>query len=112
MEEIAKILAKGYLYFESSSTTTPQWTQFYNKFKSEFSKELKSIGATNIVFSKGHFCISGFFTSKDNRICYFSLGDVRGSQENLMYRSAQSYKDYSGGSNQWVRIAKGMGERM
>jgi len=36
--------------------------EFYRTFKSEFRKELKSIGATNIVFSRGHFYVSGFFT--------------------------------------------------
>ena len=49
----------------SSCGTTTQWNRFYSTFKSEFRKELKKIGAQEIVFSKGHFYLSGFFTHKE-----------------------------------------------
>lgn len=112
MNNILKTLETGYLYFESSSTTTKQWTDFYNSFKREFNKELKQLGATNIVYNKGHFCLTGFFTSKSGQIYYFSLGDVRSSNVNLMYRTADHYKDWKGGSNQWVHIHTDMHEQM
>lgn len=102
------------LGFESSSTLTPEFAQFYRTFKNEFTKELKSIGATAIVFSRGHFYISGFFTV-DGQAWYFSISDVRGSEyrmPQLMYRTAKHYKDYTGGSNQWVDIEAGMANRM
>ncbi len=112
MNNIAQTLKNGYLIFESSSTTTKQWTDFYNLFKKEFNKELKNLNATNIKYSKMHFCLSGFFTSKTGQIYYFSLGDVRGSNINLMYRTATSYTDYKGGGNQWVKIESGMFDNM
>lgn len=100
--------------FESSSTLTPEFAQFYRTFKSEFTKELKSVGATDIVFSRGHFYVSGFCTI-NGQIWYFSLSDVRGSEyylPNLMYRTAKHYKDFTGGSNQWAKIEAGMTSRM
>lgn len=112
MDKIAQTLETGYLYFESSSTTTKQWTDFYNLFKREFNKELKQVGATNIVYHKGHFGLSGFFTTKSGQIYYFSLSDVRGSNVNLMYRTADHYKDWKGGSNQWIQIQTGMHEQL
>ena len=111
MKKTIELLKQG---FESSTGTTPEFRTFYSTFKKEFTKELKSIGATEIVFSKGHFYISGFFTV-DNQAYYFNLGDVRGSEyrmPNLMYRTAEHYKDYTGGSNRWVDIETGMSEKM
>lgn len=111
MNKSIQMLKQG---FESSSTLTPEFAQFYRTFKSEFTKELKSIGATDIVFSRGHFYISGFFTV-DGQAWYFSISDVRGSEyrmPQLMYRTAKHYKDYTGGSNQWVDIETGMANRM
>lgn len=108
--------------FESSSGLTPEFAQFYRTFKSEFTKELKSIRATNIVFSRGHFYVSGFFTV-DDQAYYFSLSDVRGMDysllwnpdncmSQLLYRTAKNYKDYTGGMNQYVKIGEGMAQEM
>jgi len=66
------------------------------------------------VFSVGHFYISGFFTVGE-KIFYFSLPDVRGFEfrfQDLMYRTAKHYKDYTGGGNQWVKIETGMAKNM
>ena len=111
MKDTIRLLKQG---FESSTGTTPEFRTFFFTFKREFKQELESIGATNIVFSRGHFYISGFFTI-DKQAYYFNLGDVRGSEyrmPNLMYRTAKDYKDYTGGSNRWVNIEKGMAENM
>lgn len=104
--------------FESSSGLTEEFKHFYNTFKKEFTIELRTIGATEIKFSRGHFYISGFFTI-DGQAFYFSLSDVRGFIYNnlkdpyscihkLLYRTAQNYKDYTGGANQWISIESGM----
>jgi len=109
--------------FESSSTLTPEFAQFYRTFKSEFTKELKSIGATMIEFSRGHFYVSGFFTTPDGQAWYFSLSDVRGMEyglkmnpdscmNKLLYRTAKHYKDYTGGHNRYAKIAPGMAQEM
>jgi hypothetical protein len=119
MKKSRAMLLEG---FESSTGLTPEFAQFYRTFKSEFTKELKSIGATNIVFSRGHFYVSGFFTV-NGQAYYFSLSDVRGMDyslrnnpdscmSQLLYRTAQHYKDYTGGMNQYVRIGQGMAQEM
>ena len=113
MNIIITLLRKG---FESSSGKTPEFITFCRAFKKYFTKELKSIGATNIVFSNGHFDITGFFTSESGQIYYISLPDVRGAEfknnYELMYRTAEHYKDYLGGGNQWAEISEGMATQM
>ena len=119
MKQTLKLLLKG---FESSSFTTPEFKAFYNTFKKEFTKELLSIGATAITFSRGHFYVSGFFTI-GTQAWYFSLSDVRGMEyglrinpdscsNKLLYRTAKDYKDYTGGGNRYAKIQEGMAEEM
>lgn len=113
MKKTINLLRGG---FESSSGLTPEFANFYKVFKSEFTKELKSIGATDIKFSRGHFYVSGFFTL-DGQAYYFSLNDVRGhfSDHNLpklLYRTAKDYKDFTGGMNRYATIQPNMGENM
>jgi hypothetical protein len=105
--------------FESSSGTTPEFMNFVRTFRSEFTKELKSIGATDIQIGKGHFYVSGFFTV-DGQAWYFSLSDVRGMEYclnqscmgKLLYRTAKNYKDFTGGQNRYAKIETGMAENM
>ena len=59
MNKSTELFKSGHV---SSCGTTTQCNRFYSTFKSEFRKELKKIGAQEIVFSKGHFYLSGFFT--------------------------------------------------
>lgn len=119
MKQSLILLKQG---FESSSGKTPEFLAFFRTFKKEFTKELQFLGATNVQFSRGHFYLSGFFTL-GTQAWYFSLSDVRGMdyvlQHNpdscmaqLLYRSANDYKDYSGGANQYVRIESGMSAKM
>jgi hypothetical protein len=119
MKKTLALLQKG---FESACNKTEEFKSFCRTFKSEFTKELNTIGATNIVFSNGHFYISGFFTV-NNKIWYFSLPDVRGMEyglkvnpdgcmNKLLYREAKHYKDYSGGQNRYAKIEPGMAEEM
>ena len=117
MNKTLELLRRG---FESATVKTPEFMAFVRTFRSEFTKELKSVGATNIKVEAGHFYISGFFTSASGQVYYFSLSDVRvmdfvlqsGRSIELMYRTASDYKDFRGGGNQWVDIGNGMAERM
>lgn len=101
--------------FESSCYETEEFRAFFNTFKREFTKELKSIGATNIKFNKGHFYVSGFYTI-GTQAWYFSISDVRGMSRlkeiNLLYRKCNDYTDYTGESNRYVEINTGMGAGM
>jgi hypothetical protein len=116
MKKAIQMLQAG---FESSSGLTPEFAQFYRTFKSEFTKELKSQGATDIVFNRGHFYVSGFCTI-NGQAWYFSLSDVRGMEYclnqscmgKLLYRTAKNYKDFTGGQNRYATIRQGMGEDM
>jgi len=111
MKKSIQLLQQG---FESSSGLTPEFKQFYIIFKSEFTKELKSQGATDIVFSKGHFYVSGFCTI-DGQAWYFSISDVRDSSYSIgkmLYRTVTDYKDYTGGQNRYADFKTGMGNKM
>ena len=101
MKEFIKMLGNG---LESSSQTTPEFLATYKIFKKEFTKILKDKGCTDIQIGKGHFYVSGFFTSGTGQIWYFSCQDFRDPPKNLMYRTAKHYKDYTGGSNQWAAL--------
>ena len=119
MKKSLELLKKG---FQSSSGTTQEFLTFVTIFRSEFKKELKSIGATDIRIGRGHFYISGFFTI-DGLIWYFSLSDVRQMKyalecgydnlsSKLMYRTAKHHQDYSGGQNRFAKIETGMAKNM
>jgi hypothetical protein len=93
--------------FQSSSGLTPQFKEFYNTFKKEFTAFLKVRGCYDIDMSRGHFYVSGFFTMPDHKIYYFSFGDVRwpmGSKYRMLFRTAEDYADYTGGQNYYVEI--------
>ena len=97
-------------YFESSCYETPQYKTWYRTFKREFSKFLTDNGATNIQIGKpNHFDMSGFFTNHAGQIFYFSISDLRWSKDTMLVRTAKDYKDYTGGTNQFVSL-KSLGE--
>ena len=109
MLKVIELLSRG---FESASVKTPEFKRFATIFKREFKKELEKVGVTDIKFSIGHFYISGFFTTKTGVMYYFTLPDVRGRVESLLYRTAKDYKDYTGGMNQYVKIMPNMVYKM
>lgn len=113
MKKTLALLAQG---FESSSQVTQEFKVFTKVFKNEMTKELKKLGATDIkVGTGGHFCLSGFF-KVDEQWFYLSLSDVRDSEYlisqgrpiELLYRTAQHDKDFTGGGNQYVNIEPNM----
>jgi len=119
MKKSLALLRNG---FQSASNKTPEFKSFCRTFKSEFSKELQKLNATNVIFSFGHFSITGFFTI-GTQAWYFSLPDVRGMEygmvnnpdsclNKLLYRTAKDYKDYTGGQNRFAKIETGMAEEM
>lgn len=112
MKRTVALLERG---FQSSTGKTPEFLEFVKVFKKEFNDELKSIGVKDVKYNVGHFYISGFFTNTDGQIVYFSLPDVRGfvhgfvnnsnsCMNQLLYRKAKSYSDYTGGQNRYAKI--------
>lgn len=70
----------------------------YSKQKNLTKKVLKDNGFENIEISNNYYYFSGFAT-KNEKIIYFSSGDVRLNKNNLLIRTATSYKDFTGGCN-------------
>lgn len=98
-------LTKYNQHFESSSSATPQWISFYKTACKFFRRILKDT-AEKILMFNGHFYFSGFLTVKNTaKIYYFSISDVRfGLERGLLIRTAQHYKDYTGGPNHFIPI--------
>lgn len=75
---------------------------FFTKERNRIAKKLTELGCKDLYISRQFYYYSGFFTSKTGQIYYFSISDMRHFPENqLLYRTATSYKDYSGGGNQY-----------
>jgi len=114
MRKAANLLSYGESHFGSGCYNTEEFHEFFDLFKRSFTRELKCVGATDIEFSKGHFYLSGFFTV-NHQAYYFSLSDVRSqfsNPEKLLVRTADSYKDYTGGHNNYFKIQSGMSQYM
>lgn len=115
MKKTLQLLRGG---FESSSHETPEFNEFFKVFVSEFKRELKKYyKVKDFHLSKGHFYISGFFRLEDDRIFYVSTWDVRYFQFSdisntgvnfLLIRTAKSFTDFHGGSNNYIKMAKDM----
>jgi len=102
-----KALQETQKTFESASNRTPEYLSWHRLFKREFKKFLTNKGATQIEIGKpNHFDMSGFFTLT-GQIWYFSVSDIRWSKESMLIRTAKSYKDYTGGMNQFISLQGG-----
>lgn len=79
-----------------------QWNKYYRKIAAAMKVEMSKIGLDNISLSRGHKSLTGFATNPDSgKIIYLSLSadfDIT----NILVRTAESYKDYRGGSNHYV----------
>lgn len=85
------------------SDLSPAFKSAFRMEKNRITKHLTSIGCTEIKFDYGFEYFSGFFTSKSGQVYYLSAStDKVGNYDQLMYRTARNYKDFSGGTNQWV----------
>jgi hypothetical protein len=90
--------------FVTASNKTPEYLTWHSKFKRAFTKFLQSKGATRIeIGSPNHFDMSGFFTI-NNQAWYFRIEDLRWSKDKMLIRTARSYKDYTGGHNQYASL--------
>lgn len=79
---------------------------FFKKYfapilRSELKKMASAIGAT-LVLNVNHFEAYGFFC-RDGKYVYFSISDVRywDWYDKVLYRTAESTSDYTGGSNMY-----------
>jgi len=88
--------------FESSSSLTPEFAEFSKQVR----KELKALPGYGLVsYSRGHFEFTAFLENvSTGKLVYVSCSDVRFFRDewfnNLLIRTAQHDKDYTGGRNQ------------
>jgi hypothetical protein len=93
--------------------TSPSFKSFARKFKNSFNKELAKVSAKIVGYTTGHYYVSGFFETKNGNLYYFSISDVRYFDfGEMLYRTAEHLKDFTGGSNQYVTIDDDMVEKM
>jgi hypothetical protein len=91
-----------------------RFKKLYNKFRVEFAFALKERGCKGVVFHKGHYYWSVFWTDAQGQIWYACTPDFRnfrfgdGYFGSMYYRTAESYKDYTGGVNQFVKFSEDM----
>jgi hypothetical protein len=112
MKKVLTLLANG---FESGSYVDENFKTFVRVFRTEITKELKKLGATDIKITSGHFYVSGFF-KVGSQWFYLALSDVRDAQYvlaqgrpyEMVYRTARDTYDFTGGSNRYVQIEDGM----
>ena len=91
--------------FESSSSLTNEFVAFAKMFIQRIKQVSAANGLTVLNPSRGHFYVSGFVRNNTTeKMAYFSISDVRYFPEqwhrNILIRSAQHEKDYTGGDNQ------------
>jgi hypothetical protein len=102
-----KALALTQQYFESSSGKTPQYLSWHRTFKRAFTQFLLNLGASKIeIRNPNHFDMSGFFTVNE-QIWYFSISDLRFFKDSMLVRTAKDYRDFTGGTNQYVAMTQG-----
>ncbi len=98
--------------FESSSQRTPQYLEFHRVFKREIKKLLKPYIKEIDVHKPNHFDVTGFFRTNNDKIFYFSVGDLRWDKEAMMIREAKDFKDYTGGRNQDIELNEKFAEEL
>jgi hypothetical protein len=80
---------------------------FFKREKKRLTAIFKEKGCTNIKMDYGFYFFSGFFTAPSGQVFYFSASDVRHfGYDRLLIRTAKDYKDYTGGSNDYVSTKK------
>ena len=103
----------GNYQFESSIGKTKEFSSFATKFKNLI-KSIANEANPNFVledYNVGHFYVSGFIKNTENdKFVYFSISDVRCPSlqqyvlNNILIRTAQHNKDFTGGANNFVDL--------
>lgn len=93
--------------FTSGGYTGKDFKRFARLFKNHIKKSLSS-GFELVNPSKNnHYYLCGFITN-GTKYVYFSISDVRYFPNkwinDIMYRTAQHEKDYTGGSNRYTTL--------
>jgi hypothetical protein len=94
--------------FSSGSTTGQDYLVFHRLLIQSIKRYLPR-GAKLVNVNRGHYYTSGFI-EKDGKFVYFSISDVRGFPnewyKNILIRTAEHEKDYTGGSNGYITLER------
>jgi len=96
------------LTYHRTAWNTPEFVEFVEKFEQEFVKQLTTFGAQILDFHKGHYYFSGYFEIGPDMF-YFCWHN---GEENLRYHSVRSMKDFVGTPDSYIKIEKGMVEKL
>ena len=93
----------------SHENKSDAWTQFVRDTRSDLKAMLKGTGWRVHTFKGNWFTTSGFLYNEElNAWVYISMSDVRHWQDswwkNLLIRTAEHEKDYTGGRNQYCNF--------
>ena len=97
------------IMFQSSPGETPEWKAFYRRLSASLRAAMKARGLT-LKVSQGHFEASGFVENPETgKVAYFGIGDMRwrtmgNPLDSVLYRTAVSDKDFTGGYNQYCKL--------
>lgn len=96
--------------FDSSSGLTPEFEQFAKDYRKSMT-EIMRAGYKLVSWSRGHFYCSSFWRHEaSGKLVYISCSDVRhfpeGWDRDILIRTAQHDKDYTGGSNNSATLAE------
>jgi len=114
-EAIKKVLAQDY---DHETPDIPRSKDFNRAYKSYVRKQIKPYGLELVKGKGSSYCeCSGFVTDNNGHYVYFNSGDYRYPHSlndiyhSVLIRTAESEKDYRGGSNHFVEL-KNIGEEM
>ena len=109
MKKVLKAIKQEFI---SSSQKTEQYKNFHRLFSREFKKFLKPYCKEILIHKTNHFDISGFFKLNNEEIYYFSISDLRWSKDKMLIRTAKDFKDYTGGSNNFIALNENFEENL
>jgi len=91
----------------SGSDLGQDFKLFFRREKRRLTGIFKEKQCTDIQMNYGFYYFSGFFTSPNGQVYYFSCSDVRHyPYDTILIRTAKDYNDYTGGINNFVSTVK------
>lgn len=97
--------------FESSCSKTEQFKAFVRDFRSDLKSMLKTTGWSVYKMNVMHFELSAFlYNERLDAWVYIAISDVRFFRDawnnDMLFRSAKSARDFSGGVNQYCQFSQ------
>jgi hypothetical protein len=87
----------------SGSDLSNTWKSWAKKEMNRIGKLLTAKGCTDIDKSYGFYYFTILFTSPSGQTYYMSCSDTRHfGYDKLVFRTTKHYKDWMGGSNQYI----------